>query len=96
VATLGIDDAGIVVVAAVASSDVGLGCFEELGPIGVVAAFDHELDVCPEVALDAVQVVGVGRVGKKWTLLETADATMSLVQCTERLSIMMYTVVVGG
>jgi hypothetical protein len=61
---LELDDPGVVAVA-VAAADVGLRCVGELRPVGVVAALDDELDERPEVALDAVEVAGVGRRGQQ-------------------------------
>ena len=38
-----------------------MGGVGELGPVGVVAALDDELGDDPDVALDPVEVTGVGR-----------------------------------
>ena len=59
-AALEFEDARVVTVA-IAAAEVGVGGVGELGPVGVVAALDDELGDDPDVALDPVEVTGVGR-----------------------------------
>ncbi len=80
------NDEALVAVLAVAVGDVaGQGVGEGV-PVEVVGVLDDELADRQEVALDAVQIAGVGRGPTSSMLLASANARMSGVQLAERLS----------
>jgi hypothetical protein len=76
----------LVSVFAVAVGDVVCEGVSEGVPVGVVGVFDDELADRQEVALDPVELAGVGRVATSSMLLASANLRMSGVQLADRLS----------
>ena len=76
----------LVAVGAVAVGDVAGEREREGVPVEVVGVFDDELADRQEVALDAVEVAGVGRRRNELDVVVIAKARMSGVELAERLS----------
>jgi hypothetical protein len=82
----GFGDGEAVAVIAVAVGDVAGQRVREGVAVQVVGVGDDELGERGEMALDGIQVAGVGRCGQQLDVVVVGEPRMSGVQLAERLS----------
>jgi hypothetical protein len=84
------------VMGGVAIAQVGAGGLGQLVVAGIVRPANDEFHVRPEVALDSVEIAGVGRHRDQLAAVALAQPRMAGVQWADRLSITTKTPIASG